>query len=181
LDRIFGRTTRLVLIGGLTLAASCSSALAEDEETWRCTAPNGHYDQNVIPISDKSTVISGRITLHQADFNPEWNSLARISVKQSGPNNGDCHCNGIAVYAIQNPQKAEFHMKANGGDEALAHSLFETPITFKISINPQGVMTVEIGKTQPVVKTVTLIHPEHDTLVMSCSGADVSFLNLDVQ
>jgi hypothetical protein len=181
LDRFLSRATHLSLISGMALAASCSSAVAENHETWRCNVPNGHYDENALPISEKSTSISGRITFHKADFNPEWNSLARISIKQNSPEGGNCHCSGITAYAFPNPDVVEFHMKANGEDVAVAQSPFETPIAFKISINPQGVMTVAIGESDPEIKVATLLHPEHDTMVLACSGADVSFLNVEVR
>ena len=55
---------------------------------------------------------------------------------------------------------------------------FDTPITFQIAIDPKGLMTVTIGKTKPIAQTVMLRHPEHDTLELTCSGTDVSFLNV---
>ncbi len=47
------------------------------------------------------------------------------------------------------------------------------------NINPQGLLTVWIGKTHPHEKVAALRHPQRDTLHLSCSGADVSFLNID--
>lgn len=181
LGRIPGRAIRLTLTGGLMLGTISTSALARDREIWRCDAPNGHYDETAIPISEKSAVITGRIIIHKADFRPEWNSLARVSIKQSGLGDGGCHCSGIVVYAFPHPNTAEFHVTANGKHEAVAQSRFETPVTFKIALDPQGVMTVELGETDPVVKTVNLPYPNHNSLVLSCSGADVGFLNIDVR
>jgi hypothetical protein len=51
-------------------------------------------------------------------------------------------------------------------------------ITFKLSIDRAGDLTVAIGKTNPVVRTARLQHPQHDTAHMSCTSGDVSFLGV---
>ena len=170
----------VVAIGGLAIATPCASSDIGDHETYRCNTPNGHFDGSVLPSSNSETHISGLISLHTADISPEWGSLGRVVFHQHGAHysDGDCGCNGIAVFAYKNPDHIEFHMTANGEDVPIAQSPYDTPITFKIAISPQGAMTVAIGKDDPVIKTVTLRHPEHDTLELTCSGADVSFFDI---
>jgi hypothetical protein len=170
----------LAAIGCFVIATPCTSAAPKDQDTYRCNAPNGRYDGSAFPISDRATLVSGRISLHAADIRPEWASVGKILVHQHGAHygDGDCGCNGIAVYAFKNPDHIEFYMKANGEDVPIARSPYDRPITFKMSISPQGVMTVAIGRDNPVTKTVTLRHPEHDMVEMTCSGADVSFIDI---
>jgi hypothetical protein len=172
---------RLALVGGLILATGCSSAIAQDQETWRCNAPNGHYDEHVLSIPANATSVSGKIAFHSGDFGTEWTPLARIRFTQSDTADGNCHCSGIAAYGYQNPDHVEYDVTTKNEDVAIAQSLFEKSIMFKISIDPQGVMTVAIGKTDPTIRTTKLLYPGHDSVVLSCSGADVSFLNIDVQ
>lgn len=161
---------------------SCSSALAQDRETWRCNAPNGSYDVNSSPISDKTTSISGRINFHDGDFGPDFSSMARIGFEDSTLGNEDCHCNGIFVQGFQNPDRVGFYILVDGKAELLDQARkIDTPITFKISIDPHGIMTVKVGKEHLEIKTAALPHPARDTVMMSCSGADVSFLNLSLQ
>jgi len=177
-DQLFGRVTCLVVIGGITAATICSPAVAG--EAWSCNAPNGQYDYKTFAISEKTTNINGQIVFHNADFNPKWASLAHISVAKHGADTGDCHCSGIAIYAIAESERVEFHSMANGDHVGIAQSRFETPVTFNISFSPQGVMTVAMGKTHPEISTVSLLHPEHDVMELSCSGSYVSFLNVVV-
>ena len=172
------RATAHVLVGAL-LAASVTPAQAQDHETWRCDTPNGHYDQKFEPIPGTTTTISGKLIVHKADIGPKWNSVAKITVAQGG--GGDCHCSGVSLAAFDKPVTVNYYATANGADVSVARSDYRTPISFRISLDPNNVMTVQIGKTNPKTKTVRLLHPEHDYLVMSCSGADVSFLDVQIQ
>jgi hypothetical protein len=179
-DRGVGRLTS-VIIYGLALTTGCFPAMAQDRETWRCNAPNAHYDEYVIPNSGKATSITGRILFHSGAFGSDWAPLAKITFKQSNPIDGNCHCSGIAAYGFQNPDHVEYDVKTADVDTAIRASFFETAITFKISLDPQGAMTVTVGKNNPSVKSVPLRFPGHDSVVLSCSGADVSFLNIAVE
>jgi hypothetical protein len=163
------------------LATACSSAFAQDRETWRCDVPNGHFDRLAPPIWDQTTSISGRINFHKADLGPDWGSTARIGFTDSKLQDGDCHCNGILVKAFEdNPGGVTFFMLVDGETIAFTQNrTINTPITFKISVDQQGLMTVQIGKEYLETKTAVLPHIERDTLFMSCSGADVSFLNVN--
>lgn len=177
----FGRLAHLGLASGLALATSCSSVLAQDHETWRCDAPNGSYDRNAATISGSTTSVSGRIIFHRADFGPPWSSSARIGFTDSRLDDGDCRCNGIFVKAFRNPDVVGFFMLVDGEVVELSGRPFDIPITFSFSIDPQGVMTARVGKEHVEMKTATLSHSQHDALIMSCTGANVSFLNVNVE
>lgn len=161
---------------------SCSSALAQDRETWRCDTPYGSYDVNSSPIADKTTSISGRINFHKGDFGPEFGSIARIGFEDSTLEGAGCHCNGIFVEGFQKPDRVGFYLLVDGKTELFDQArTIDTPITFKIAIDSHGMMTVRVGKEHLETKTVMLPHSARDTVIMSCSGADVSFLNLSTQ
>ena len=176
-------TLRLVLSAGLTLATSCS-AFAQDHETWRCNTSNGSYQVNNPPMWDKTTVISGRINFHSADFGPNFSSFAKIGFSDSKFQTRDdhCHCNGLFVQAWPNPDRVAFYILTDGEMERFdIVRTIDTPITFKISIDPTGLMTVQVGKEHLETKTSMLPHLQRDTLLMFCTGADVSFLNINPQ
>lgn len=178
----FHRAPRIVLLSSLLLVMSCSPAFAQDHETWRCDTPNGSYDVNSSPISDKATSISGRIDFHKGDFGPDFGSIVRIGFEDSTLENSGCHCNGVFVEGFQNPDRVGFYVLVDGKTELFDQArTIDTPITFRIAIDPHGMMTVQVGKEHLETKTVVLPHPARDTVIMSCSGADVSFLNLSTQ
>jgi hypothetical protein len=167
----------------LALANGCS-AFAQDSETWRCTAHNGSYQVNSPPMWDKTSVISGRIDFHSADFGPDFSSFAKIGFSDSNFQTPDdhCHCNGLFLKAWLNPDRVAFYMLTDGEVEQFdIVRTIDTPITFKIWIDPKGVMTVQVGKEHFETKTTKLPHPERNTLLMFCTGADVSFLNVKPQ
>lgn len=177
------RMTRIALclaaIGGVATASA--SAEIADRESYRCNAPGGQGGGTVFPFDAAGTTISGKVSFHSADVGTEWASVVKILAHQRGAHNadGDCGCNGIAIYAFKNPDHIEFYTTVNNQEVPLQRgALFDSPISFKIVVDPKGVMTVTIGKNQPSVQTVKLRHPEHDTLELTCSGADVSFLNM---
>jgi hypothetical protein len=179
-----GLSLRLALAAALALGAGCSSASAqEDHETWRCDTDNGTYSANPLMIWDKTTSISGRISFHKAYFGPRWSSTAKIGFTDSKLADGNCHCNGIFVKAFSDdPNGVRYYMLVDGEVVQLNWGRkYDTPITFRISIDPQGVMTIRIGKEHLEIKTAALPHPQRDTLMMECSGADVSFFNVDPQ
>lgn len=175
------RTIRLAVVGCLSLTASCSSAFSQDRETWRCDTPNGKYNVNEPPIGDKTTSVTGRILLHKAYFGPNWASSAKIGFHDSKLVDGDCHCNGLEVEAFHDPDSVEFYLLVDGKRTFVSSREYGIPITFKFSIDPNGIMTAEVGKEHVDTKSATLPRPARDSLRMSCSGADVSFLNIDPQ
>jgi hypothetical protein len=181
LEKISRYAICLAAFGGLAAATPSASSGVGDQETYRCNTPNGMFDGRVMPFASTGTSISGEISLHSADIGSDWASLGKILSHQRGArySDGDCGCNGIAIYAYKD--HVGFFLTANGQEVSVARSAYDRPISFRLSVSPQGVMTVAIGKTNPVIKTVTLRHAEHNTLEMSCSGADVSFLNIATQ
>jgi hypothetical protein len=180
LARISRYTAYLAAIGGLTMATPCASFDQRDHETYRCNTPYGHIDGAVFPSTNDFGTLYGKISFHMADIGPEWASMGKIVFHQRGAHysDGDCSCDGVAVYAFKNPDHVEFNLTSNGKDVPIAQSPYEKPISFKVTITPQGLMTVAIGKTNAIIKTVKLRHREHNTFEMSCSGADVSFFDI---
>ena len=177
---LWGHPIRLVLVTVLTLISG-SSASAQVRETFRCTAPNGHYDHEMLRIWDKTTVVTGRINVHKADRGTDWASSAKIAFTNSkDPDNG-CHCNGVYVEAVPDKPYVDFFILFDGEAAVMTRRYYETAITFRIAIDTTGLMTVRIGKDEPYFKTVKLARPTRDSVLMSCSGMDVSFLNIDPQ
>ena len=175
---LWGHPIRLALVAILTLISG-SSAFAQDRETFRCTAPNGHYDHEMLRIWDKTTVVTGRINVHKADRGTDWASSAKIAFTNSkDPDNG-CHCNGVYVEAVPDKPYVDFFVLVDGEATVLTRRYFETPTTFRIAIDANGRMTVQIGKDAPYLKTISVPRPARDALLMTCSGMDISFLSVD--
>jgi hypothetical protein len=177
---IWRLAARLAVIGSITVASACASAQVADQEAFRCTAANGHSDAQALIIPSNSSTVSGKILLHSADTGPEWNSLIKILVHQHGAHysDGDCGCDGIAIHAFKNPDRVEIYATTNGHETPIILGAYNTPIDFKMSMTAQGMLTVSIGSNNPKIQKITLQHPEHNSVEMSCSGADVSFLSL---
>ncbi len=174
---IAGRV-RTAIVSGSVLLAACSPAVAQDAETWRCTAANGQYDDRLISIAGK-TVITGRINMHSADVGKKWGSTAKVTIEDSKRTSAECNCAGVVARGFRDPDAVEFDLELGAEQLPMSKRFFETPITFRISIDPQGLMTVQVGKDKPHIKTVALSRPKRDTLHLSCSGSDVSFLNIE--
>lgn len=181
--QIFGKgrgsaAIRLVLVGTLALATGCSPALAQ--QAWRCSAENGRYVENPRRISPRISTLSGRIQFNRGDFSGTWNPVAHIAFTDGRlPQNGDCFCNGIRAEIFPNdPNTVKFFMIFNGNESGIAQADIGKPITFRLSIDNQGEMTAVIGKTNPIAQTASLAHARRDTVQMSCSSGDVTFLNL---
>ena len=63
----------------------------------------------------------------------------------------------------------------------MTNRILNTAITFKISIDAANQMTVQVGKEHMVTQTTGLPRSARNALLMTCSGMDVSFLNIDPQ
>jgi len=171
-------TTCLALFASATLSTGCRAATG-DQETWRCNSPNGHFNQNVLPVASGTvTSVHGRISIHDADKSGPWGAVARVAFGSSGSSEEHCSCDGLLVRAFHNPDVVEFHLVSNGQVSLVARARFETPITFDVSVDPQGMMTMKVGKPDPVVKTAMIPAIRRDSVVLSCSGTDVSFLGV---
>lgn len=174
----FGPAMRLALLALLAGATSCS-AFSSDRETYRCMARNGFHDHSLAPVGDKTTTITGRINVHKADIGPDWPSFAKIAFTNSKDQENGCRCNGISVNTWEGEDGVTFHILVDGKATPMTNRFFDTAITFKITIDPQDQMTVQIGKEHPVTQTVTIPKSARDAVLMSCTGLDVSFLNVD--
>lgn len=168
----------MALACGTALIAGCSRAGAQDYETWRCSAANGHFDEQLIDITGKTT-ITGRINMHSADFAAGWTSIAKVSVEDSKRRGAECNCAALVATGLRDRAVVDFGLQLGDEQQSFAQSEFEKPITFRINIGRQGLMTVRVGKTHPVEKVAALRHLQPDTLHLSCSGADVSFFDID--
>jgi hypothetical protein len=167
-------------VAALALFASSSPALAQDQETWRCSTDYGTYDSNSLEIPTGTHFLSGRILFHSGQVGHEWEPGAHIAFTDSrNPAPSGCFCNGIRaeIYAGQ-PNIVTFFMIHNGRSTGFAQAPVGIPITFRLTIDSQGVMTATIGKTRQISTSAQLVHPQHDTVFMDCSSGDVSFLNL---
>ena len=173
-----GAPIRLALVAILTLISG-SSAFAQDRETFRCTAPNNHYDNEMLRVWDKTTTITGRINVHTADTGPGPLSSARIGFTDSHSAANGCHCNGVYVESVPGKPYVDYFILFDGEAAVMTRRYYETAITFRIAIDAKDRMTVQIGRDEPFFKTVKLASPTRDSILMSCSGMDVSFLNID--
>ena len=172
---------RILIVGFLTMMAGYSSAQAQDVETWRCTAPYGDAVRKSLPAPGSVHGVDGRITFNTADLGPEWSSVAKIGFHNSTVDAGDCHCNGLSVEASATTNVIVFNMVVDGRATPISARYMKIPISFSISIGADNVMTVKIGKQSVDIKAVPLADSSHDSLIMSCSGADVSFLNINAK
>ena len=171
---------RLALVAGAAAATSCSSAFAQDQETWRCKTDYGTYTRNELDVPRASHVLSGRIWFHSGTVGEEWEPDAHIAFTDSkAPPTSGCYCNGIRaeIYSGK-PDTVIFFMIYNGQSQGFAQAKVGIPITFRLSIDSQGMMTASIGKTHPVSTSAQLVLPAHDKVFMDCSSGDVSFMNV---
>ena len=175
-----GRASRLALVALLTLTTSCA-AFGGDRETYRCNTSNGHYDETQVAIWDKTKTISGRINVHSVKESPDWGSSAKIAFTDTTTPENDCHCNGILLTGHEDGANVTFSILVNGEPVAMTNRILNTAITFKISIDAANQMTVQVGKEHMVTQTTGLPRPARNALLMTCSGMDVSFLNIDPQ
>jgi len=82
---------------------------------------------------------------------------------------------------LRSDNNVQYEMHGNGNVVPFAQANLGVPITFKVSIDPSGQLTVSIDKTDPVTKTLKLDYPVNRPLRLSCSGADVVFSDLHTE
>jgi hypothetical protein len=104
---------------------------------------------------------------------------AKVLTQDSRHSGASCNCGGLVATAYADPTIVVFAMNMGEESQPIAHSKFDRPITFRIEFNSRGLMTVSIGKTDPNQKFAVVAHPRRDVLEFTCSGADVSFLNIE--
>ena len=178
-----GRRNRLW--SGTALAAAAGTLSACSAETnWQCSAANGFYKQHRMVISEGRTTISGKINVTRADLNGEWAPKAVVAFTDASQlinfdGSGDCLCNGVrAMVYAQEPDVVRFFMIANGREVGMAQGPVGTPISFNIAVDAQDLMTVTVGKTNPVVQRAQLAPATRNSVRMSCSSGDVSFMGV---
>lgn len=177
------RSIRHALACCAALAGGGCNALAQDMpdvEVWRCSAPYGTYHTHELPIGDKR-VVTGRIFIHSVDTGPRWASQAKVSLEDSKRDSGECDCAAVVAKGFDQPPAVDFYAAHGEQEDLMGGRKFGVPITFRIAIDPAGPMTVTIGKEHLDTRVFTLAHPLRDTIELSCSGADVSFLNIDAR
>ena len=171
---------RLALVATVAIASGCSPALAQDQDTWRCSTDYGTHREHREHIPRATRVLTGRILFHSGEVGQEWEPGAHIAFTDSHfAASSGCFCNGIRaeIYSDE-PDIVKFFMIYNGREEGVAQAKVGIPITFRLSIDSRGVMTTTIGRTSPVSKSAQLMHPPRDTVFMDCSSGDVSFVNV---
>lgn len=175
------RTVRRMILATAGIVTGAASASAQDTETWRCDAGYGQHDERMITIPPSARLVTGRLNFHRAYTGAEWASEAKVTLSGADGAGEDCGCKGITAMGYPDSGTVEFDLNANGGFVPVSARKFETAITFRIAIAPDGTMTVQIGKDTVDSKSVILRNRSRSALQLSCSGADVSFLNLSVE
>ena len=172
------RPAMALAVAAVTLS-SCETAT-----NWQCSAPQGKYRQYRMVISEGRTTLSGQINVTRADLPGEWAPKAVVAFTDASrlinfDGTGDCLCNGVRamVYAAE-PDVVRFFLIANGREVGMAQGRLGTPISFKIEVDPQDLMTVTIGKTNPVVQSAQLAPAVRNQVRLSCSSGDVSFMGV---
>jgi|SRR5438309_937046 len=171
---------RLALAASVAIATAYSPALGQTSGNWQCSTDYGTHSENTLSISPRTRVISGRIWFQSGVVGDQWEPGAHIAFTDSrNPAGSGCFCNGIRAEIYSNePDIVKFFMIYNGRSTGIAQAKVGIPITFRLAIDSQGIMTASIGKTNPRSTSARLMHPQHDTVFMDCSSSDVRFLNL---
>lgn len=171
-----------IACSALLLGGGCNALAqdASDVETWRCNAPFGHYQVHELAIPG-SHVVTGRILIHSVDKGEGWASQGKVSLEDSKFAADGCNCAGLAAKGFSDPAQVDFYAAHGDAEDVIDTRKFGVPITFRIELDPKGTMTVTIGKEHVASKTVPISHPHRDTIELSCSGADVSFLNIEAR
>jgi len=125
--------------------------------------------------------VSGQIQFVSGDWG-EY-GLPRAAISLNGtvpPGTPHCACTGLMAF-LRSDNNVQYEMHGNGNVVPFAQANLGVPITFKVSIDPSGQLTVSIDKTDPVTKTLKLDYPVNRPLRLSCSGADVVFSDLHTE
>lgn len=157
------------------------SSDGQAEESWRCDAQDGGFAENEIPISGTTYAVTGQILFRNRDFTGSDIPSAHIAFTDSAttPSGDHCFCKGVRAQIFpERPDIVTYYMVRNGKAVGMAESRLGIPITFKFMIDKAGVMTAAIGETNPQILSAKLTNPRRDMVHMTCSSAEVSFLNV---
>jgi hypothetical protein len=178
------RALRRVLPAFLAIAGVGSSAFAQGGGSFTCDASNGGDQEYEVPVSRHAHAITGRILFESRDFGGTDIPSAHIAFGDSAspPDPGHCHCKGIRAQIFpEEPNTVKFYMVSNGHAVGMAQGPVGTPITFAFLIDNEGVMSASIGRTNPRTRSTKLINPRHDRVHVTCSSAEVHFLDLHME
>jgi hypothetical protein len=178
------RALRRFLPALLVIAGVGSSASAQSGGTFTCDASGGGEQEFETPVSRHAHVISGRILFESRDFTGSDIPSAHIAFGDSAdpPDPGHCRCKGIRAQIFpEEPDTVKFYMVSNGHAVGMAQGPVGTPITFAFAIDGGGVMTAQIGRTNPRIRSAKLSNPKRDRVHVTCSSAAVTFLDLHME
>ena len=179
-----GRTLRRFVSAFLAFASLAVPAFAQDGGTFTCDASGGGFQEFETPVSPRAHVISGRMLFESRDFTGSDIPSAHIAFGDSGsaPDPDHCRCKGIRAQIFPDePNTVKFYMVSNGHAVGMAQGPVGTPITFSFLIDGSGVMTASIGRTNPRTKSAKLANPKRDRVHVTCTSADVRFLDLHME
>jgi len=177
------RALRRVLPAFIAIASVGSSALAQSGGTFACDASGGSFQEFEMPVSRQAHSIRGRL-FESRDFTGSDIPSAHIAFGDSAdpPDPGHCRCKGIRAQIFpEEPDTVKFYMVSNGHAVGMAQGPVGTPITFAFLIGNDGVMTASIGRTNPRTRSAKLSNPRRDRVHVTCSSAEVTFLDLHME
>ena len=184
MSKPLNRTLRRILPAALAAAGISSAAFAQGNGTFTCDASDGGVQEIETPVSPRAHMISGRILFESRDFTGADIPSAHIAFGDSAspPDPGHCRCKGIRAQIFPDePNTVKFYMVSNGHAIGMAQGPLGTPITFSFLIDGEGVMTASIGRTNPRTRSEKLGNPRRDQVHVTCSSAEVRFLDLHME
>lgn len=172
---------RVVAAAALAFALTGGPAFAENVGRWECHTGYGENDRIIVP---EGRAISGHIQFVDGVIGPDRMPRAEIALRvEVPPGEGGCGCTGLLAFLVPKPEgglKVQFEVHGNGNAEPFAQAKPGVPITFRVAVK-DGVLTISMGKTDPVTKTLRLRYPPAGPLNVSCSGANVVFSDLELE
>lgn len=172
------------MTAALAAASGCSSADAVEPsggfELWRCEARNAFYREREAGISPTTEVVAGELVFHGVSPGPEWQSGAAVRFTSVMADPQKRHGNGITA-SIPDGEHGSIYvsMVVDGQQRLLGKYPYGSAVPFKITFNDEeGTMQVQSGKFEMTATPTDLLRP---TMVMMCSGADVSFFDTDIK
>jgi hypothetical protein len=178
------RVLRLAVPAVFAIAGFSSSAFAQTDGTFTCDASNGGEQEFEVPVSPHAHVITGRMLFESRDFGGSDIPSAHIAFADSAspPDPGHCYCKGIRAQIFPDePDTVKFYMVGNGHAVGMAQGPVGVPLTFAFSIDASGLMTASIGRTNPHSKSARLSNPRRNRVHVTCSSAQVRFLDLHME
>jgi hypothetical protein len=178
------RVLRRVLPAFCAIASVGSPAFAQTDGSFSCDASNGGAQEFEVPVSTHAHMITGRMLFESRDFTGDDIPSAHIAFGDSAspPDPGHCYCKGIRAQIFPDePNTVKFYMVSNGHAVGMGQGPVGVPITFAFLIDSRGIMTASIGRTNPVSKSARLANPRRDRVHVTCSSAEVRFLDLRME